>query len=199
MAARKMQFTADEIARAKWEYEETDIPVEAIADGLGCSKSTFHLYVKKWRFEPRLLRAPRLRRAAERSIAATGTADGDGADADVSSAISPDEVAATHARLLRLVKQTLARLEDTTQPDKGDDGTAQAERISRVAANLARTLQELTRMRSRRNARQRSRKPTMTMTTCRPRDIDEFRRELARRIEAFVARESQAALSGQPE
>ena len=186
MAGRRMEFTADQIALAKWEYEETDKPVQQIADGLGCAKTTFFRLVKEQGFKRRLLRALPLRQV-------------DPADNDVPTAPTGDAAAAMRARLMGIVQCTVGTLENAAQTANGEDSAAQAERISRVASSLARTVQDLTRLRT----------PAEAPTTqphgrdddddLPPRHPDEFRRELARRIEAFVARESDAGLPDQPE
>lgn len=88
-------------------------------------------------------------------------------------------------RELDAVERVLAALE----PLDGSD----AERSARTLASLARTLRELARMDG----------GDATLTRdmpenddAIPRDLDEFRRELARRIEAFVDDEADGGVSG---
>lgn len=84
-------------------------------------------------------------------------------------------------RVSRSIERELSRI-DTILERVGDDGQhAEAERRARTLASLARTLKEVTNLRN----EQEKQKPVDDDDI--PRDIEQLRRELARRLEGLVA------------
>jgi uncharacterized membrane protein YccC len=84
-------------------------------------------------------------------------------------------------RVSRSIERELLRI-DTILERLGDDGQqAEAERRARTLASLARTLKEVTNLRN----EQEKQKPVDDDDI--PRDIEQLRRELARRLEGLVA------------
>jgi hypothetical protein len=81
------------------------------------------------------------------------------------------------ARVLPAIETTLARLAD------GPVRPRELERAARALGSLTRTLRELTGLLSQHQSQAASTEAYDDM----PEDLDEFRNELARRIEAFVA------------
>lgn len=83
-------------------------------------------------------------------------------------------------RVSRSIERELSRI-DTILERVGDDGQhAEAERRARTLASLARTLKEVTNLRN----EQEKQKPVDDDDI--PRDIEQLRRELARRLEGLV-------------
>jgi len=88
------------------------------------------------------------------------------------------------ARVQRAIEQELARIETIIAGDAADEGMSarrmEAERTARTLATLARTLKEIARLRE-------AKRKVKAKHDNKPRDLDQFRRELARRLDALVA------------
>ncbi|TAK49733.1 MAG: hypothetical protein EPO23_00400 [Xanthobacteraceae bacterium] len=92
-------------------------------------------------------------------------------------------------RVERAIEHELSRIEAVLS-DGGEDGArGEAERRARTLATLARTLKEVTRLRA-------GEEKTKAADDELPRDLDEFRRELSRRLDLLVA--EAAALHPEP-
>lgn len=168
MGVRKNYAPAD-IVRWQFDYEETDRPVKDIAREMKRSRSSFYAFVKEHNWRRRSDGHPR--------VAAAAPPPSEPAPEAV-----VDHLERTVERELDAIEKILARL------PRGDDRAMQAERAARTLASLTRTLNEVQRLRR----AQAANGPTPAQTESAddddmPRDIDEFRRELARRIDAFVA------------
>lgn len=101
--------------------------------------------------------------------------------------------AAIAAQLERTVERELAAIARIlAKLPAGDERAAAAERAARTLASLTRTLNEVQRLR--REAAEPAPASAEAEPDDMPRDIEEFRRELARRIEAFVAGRADAAV-----
>lgn len=160
------------IAEARRLYEQTDLPVDDIAAMLGIRRTALYNRIHLWGWR---LRRPKL--------------------PDKDPPRKPDEVfgettlqergsvdfAATIARTLRAVDSELDAIAEILRqlpPQPSDE----RERGQRMLASLARTLQELARL-----------KPPageQDVNDRGPDDPDEFARELLRRLELFKARRS---------
>ena len=168
MAARRVAVSAAEIAQLRFEYEETATPVEAIAARRGWARSTFYARARAWGFGPRKYLQQRC--ASDAGPPAPGAA-------------LADQLQRTVERELDAIATILAKL------PAGDERAAQAERAARTLASLTRTLNEVARLRREQAeaAPAHGAQDPMADDNDMPRDIDDFRRELARRIDAFVA------------
>jgi hypothetical protein len=212
-------FTPELMANGRYRYEETDEPVAAIAVDFGVHPRTFREYTRKWGWRQRKDRppldlSPALRALAEAAAAAppeasSAAAGGDGCagrsgePASIFEAGEPGQAAAAPeigaasliARLEAAVEKELAAVE-RMRAHLG--GTAQepveAERTARTLATLARTLREVQRLRGA-GLQSAGRDDDDDMPT----DIDELRRELARRIHAFVDSRADRPLRGADE
>lgn len=90
------------------------------------------------------------------------------------------------ARVQRAIDRELEKIEQLI--DGGDPSLrSEAERTARTLATLARTLKEITRLTARKKTTTAKRRADDDAI---PRDLDEFRRELARRLDALVAGEA---------
>jgi hypothetical protein len=180
----KRIFTPAAIDDARERYEETDEPVAEIAADLEIEVGTLYRYMKKWGWRLRSARAPQDLPPILREVAAVR--------AEVGAPEAPaqgtaDDIA---ARLERAIRTQLAAVE-RAQARRGGAGRSpqDAERIARILAVLARALKEAQRLRA----------PAASVTDDDddfPADIDELRRELARRIHAFVESRTDRALRG---
>lgn len=102
--------------------------------------------------------------------------------------------AAVAAEIERAVERELKAIEAIlAQVGDCDERTAFAERTARTLASLTRTLGAVRRLRPAGKAGKAA-KDEADADDDMPRDIDEFRRELARRIDAFVAGHADAAV-----
>jgi hypothetical protein len=201
MGAKRIEVDPETQKHARYLYEYTDAPVSDIAEVLGMSRGTTFLRIKEWGWTRRLQVAPRMPRRPPLALAASAStpqtrtaADAQGetpAEADASSTV--EQLARTVERELEAIDKVLAGL------PPGEERPAQAERVARTLASLTRTLNEIRRMRHP--------APAFTQDPDGPavvaalekyddlsRDIDEFRRALARRIDAFVASRADASL-----
>jgi hypothetical protein len=89
---------------------------------------------------------------------------------------------ATIARVERTLAREIERIETILAADVGHDGeSGEAERRARMLASLARTLNEVLRLREEERRKKADDDDTV------PRDLDEFRRELSRRLDLLVA------------
>jgi hypothetical protein len=192
MPARK-QVAPELLAEAKFLYEQTLTPVHEIGKRLGFSRSAFYLRVKEWGWQQRrytveigegmpalILPQP----AVEASSPASG-------NETVRATTPPDETesafeirARTYAKACRAVGRQIEIIEgiqSTLMPTQ----PAQSERTARVLALLNKSLLEITA----------TTEPESTADDEAddddPRDIDAYRRDLARRLQGLVEVERQ--------
>ena len=188
MPARK-QVAPERIAEGKLLYEETLTPTDEIGKRMGLSRSAFYLRVKEWGWKPRryshglgdanpepLLPQP-----------SAAVAETPAAAREISKLPAPAEEpgsafeirARNYARACGAVGRQIAIIENiqaTLMPVQA----LQAERSARVLATLNKSLLEITE----------ATKPDESMQAddddAAPRDIDEFRRDLTRRLRGLV-------------
>ena len=203
-------FTPELIANGRRRYEQTDESVASIATDFAVVERTFNKYVHRWGWTPRKQRPAHdlspLNRLLEQAkdvpavrsddVAATpGPANDSVPEQDLPALESSPQALAASApgtadadrssmieRLWCAVEAELAAVERMraqlgTQPQS----PAEAERTARTLESIVRTLKEVDRLRSAEAA------TTDDDDDDLPRDLDEFRRVLAQRIEAFVA------------
>lgn len=200
MAFEKKTFAPDAIANARRLYEDTQTPLDQVAAALGITRSTLALRIIEWGWTPRAAGNAKKsgrqgnkgtargiktkRRNSKKAIAKRVKAGPkNAATAAVSQAQRVPEATgaeALAARVQRVVERELDAI-DQILGAIGAADPAEAERSARTLASLARALKEVMRLAA----------PDETADADDddpvPRDLDEFRRELARRIEALAA------------
>jgi len=185
-------FTAEAIENARRRYEETDEPQSSIAADFGVDRKTLDRLAKNEGWKLRRDRLPRdlprhLRLALQSEDAIRAKIEGRVSDeAEVEEGAGAEAAApsstAIAARLERAVEQELRAVELMRALGGPHPPTsADAERVARTLASLTDTLYRVRRLRT----------PDTPATGSDdfddlPRDINEFRIALARRIEAFV-------------
>jgi hypothetical protein len=180
MATPKIQIAPERIAEGKHLYELTLTPVPDIAAMMGLSHRTLERRIVEWRWTPRS--AARI--ATDRALVATAPAGAvvNAAPGDVDDSLSPAaRTAANAARIQKIVKRGLDAVERVLD-NVGPSDQGEAERSARTLAAIARTLQEMAAITKPVEVTP----PDETDHDPVPRDIDEFRNELARRIHALI-------------
>jgi hypothetical protein len=165
------------LQQARQLYEETSVPIDAIAGMMGMKSRTFQTLREKHGWK---LRQPR--RPAETGGAAAAEPEeaGPPVESPVVAALPGADRAATISRIRDTVEREIAAVElslrrlDRLTPRVGD-----GEKAARTLASLVKTLNELKRL----DAAQATDAPAAEDGT----DIDEFRRDLARRLDALCA------------
>ena len=180
MATAKIEIAPERIAEGQQLYELTLTPVPDIAAMMGISRRTLERRIGEWGWTPRS--APR--HATDRALVATAPAVA-AASAEPGAAVaisnSRELRIANAARIQSMVAQGLdavQRVLDKAGPS--DEGGA--ERSARTLAAVARTLQEMNAITKPDEVTQ----PDDADNDPIPRDIDEFRHELARRINGLI-------------
>lgn len=192
MVARK-EISAELEVRARHLYEQTLAPVDDISAMLGLSKSAFYKRVREWKWSRRRASAAKFEFA--RALTTAVVAEQTKAQL-VDDAPAIDRTTLV-ARLLELVGHEMDLI-DKVFKSVGEIGPEASDRTSRTIANLGRSLHEIHELI----------RPPCEVTGNRndeadddavPLDIDQFRRELARRIDEFVdARRSRPGGAGGP-
>ena len=161
--------------RSRPRYEDEDESVDVLADEIPMEIVAFRMLIRSigWRRRPR--RGPKSPRALR--ILAIGRPR----RACLRKPAEPANVADLVERQLSAIDRILAELPAAH--------ASEPERSARTIASVSRTLKELLRMRAQTAPSASNDDNTM------PTDIDEFRRDLARRIEAFVASEADRAMA----
>ncbi len=132
--------------------------------------------------------------AASRKKAATKTA----AVAPISEASALHRAPAITRRVQLAIARELARIEAIIDDPSAPLAHSDAERTARTLATLARTLKEITQLgvlkKKAKANKTSSGKSKSKHDESMPRDLDEFRRELAQRLDALVAGSAPASL-----
>lgn len=179
-------------AAARHDYEFTSKPAAQIAEELALHRRTFADRVRAEGWVRRVRPLPRRHAQAAPKVAAPAGA----------AAVEPQAIGAQAmaAQIARTIERELSAIDVLLKRlgGEGDERTAEAERVARTLASLTRTLSAVQRMRGADAMAERAESESADDSL--PRDIDEFRRELARRIDAFVAGRADAALcdDGEP-
>jgi hypothetical protein len=189
------RYTPEFIAALRHRYEDTDQPLRLIVAEFKISETALYKLIQK---EGWTLRSRRMRdvRPASRLIEdVVALADRPGAagaaEAHTAAAAPPaldkttDPSAAALARVEAYLLKRLAA-EEAARDEAGD-----GERSARTVSILIRALQSLRELRGEATPAE-----TIDDDDDMPRDIDEFRRDLARRIDAFVASRTNPADAG---
>jgi hypothetical protein len=204
-------FTPEAIQNARRRYEDTDEPQAAIAADFGVHRKTLDQLARRMGWTLRKDRPPRdlpghLRLAVESEKVVKATLEGSAPDA--AGGGRGEEGAGAHApapssagiadRLERAVDKELRAVE-LMRAVAAPQSSAESERVARTLASLTDTLYRVRRLRE----------PETDGTGANdfddlPRDPDEFRLALARRIEALVpgwedASEAESAAASSPD
>lgn len=186
MVAKK-QITSELLAEAKRLYELTLAPVDDIAGMLGLSRSNFYKRVREggWRGRRSSKATFHFTRALSSHAVAVMTAEADDqprAEATPpTAAISDQQRMALALRLQQMVEREMDAVERILRKIKPSD-QIEAEHGARTLAGVARTLREIKAL----NTPTDEPTPEGIDDDPIPRDIDEFRFELARRIRGFI-------------
>jgi hypothetical protein len=189
MAPSRKQIAPELVAEGRRLYEQTLTPVPDIAAMMGISRTTFNDRAREWGWTKRhahdgavdLARAVRGAAVAALTSNAVTVCEAQPADAARSEALPPARRVAVAARIQSVVEREMDAVERVL--DKlGPADQAEAERTARTLASLARTLREIAAL----TRPDEVMPPDDADDDPIPRDIDEFRRELARRIHAII-------------
>jgi hypothetical protein len=174
------------LRRIRHAYETTDTPLDTLAARAGVSRRTLLARARSagWRMRgempPPPATAPK-RSGGKPSVPAAGRAAAGGAAQEADGLAARMRLA---ARIQRSVERELDAVERALAHIAPGDGS-EAERTARTLASLARTLREVVALDSQSSAE-------TDDDDAGPRDLDEFRRELARRMDAIIARREAA-------
>lgn len=180
----RIDVAPEQIAEAKYLYEQTDTTIEEIAARIGLSRAALYVRLKKWKWQ---------RRRYSPGVAA------DAVPSDVP-AVRPDETsdrpiqadtggdaaietpAVFYARVCRGVQRQMTIIEHLQKTLLPMGGATPSERSARVLATINRALLEI-------KATAKPDKVPDEADDSIPRDIEEFRTQLARRIRGLVEAE----------
>jgi hypothetical protein len=193
MAFAKKTFTPEQIEAARLLYENPQTPLQEIAASLKITRRTLEARIAEWGWAPRAT-SPR---AASPQNAGQTRSKSPGRRAKRTSTARKQPKSQAHpqpdaakrplrsrealaVRVQRVVERELDAI-DSILSVLGAADSAEAERSARTLASLARALKEVMRLAAPEQASDPDEDDPM------PRDLDEFRRELARRIEALAA------------
>lgn len=185
--ALKKQIAPELLAEAKRLYEQTLAPVDDIAGMLGLSRSNFYRRVREgnWRGRRASLGTFQFARALSgRAVVAMTAEPAEQPRADIAAPgdpVSPQQRMALALRMQQVVEREMDAVERVLDAIRPDD-QGEAERSARTLASVSRTLREIKAL----NSPEDETPPNDADDDSLPRDIDEFREALARRIEAFI-------------
>lgn len=190
MAAPKIQIAPELVVEGKRLYEETLTPVQEIAAMMGVSRWTLENRIREWNWKRR--RHPtgpvNLLRAVRGAVIAVVTDKTQAPDVLPARPVSPERRAALAARIMDVVERQLTAVETVLATVKPSD-QGEGERSTRMLASIALTLREIAAL----NQPDEVTPPDEAEDDPVPRDIDDFRRELARRIRGFIEAERNGA------
>lgn len=198
MAAHKRVFAPERIAEAKRLYENSGTPAGDIAAMLGICRSTLTHRANEWKWNKRAHAgtAVDLVRMVRGAVAAQLT-DTPAAGAAGAHAVSPEQRAALAQRIQAVVEREMAVVEQIVAII-GPSDKSEAEQSVRMLAGISRTLREIAAL----NQPDNEMAPDGSDDDDDdfPRDIDQFRREIARRLQGLVdteqRREGEGACEG---
>ena len=177
----KIELAPERVAEGRRLYEKTLTPMRDIAAFMGISRRTLEKRVREWQWQPRRVTG----RPIELLHAMRGAAMAAATDPAQPAATGGPPVSAQqrHQIALRIqatVEREIAAVERVLDV-LGPDDKSEVERNSRTLSSLARTLREIAALNHPDQA-----PPDEADDDPVPSDIDEFRRELARRIRGFI-------------
>src|SRR5450631_856034 len=167
------------VAEGRRLYEQTRVPVPEIAALLGVSGATLQVRITEWGWRRRRYDTRSIDRVLAQRAPAKPDVPGD--TAPVSGQVLPLGRIDIAARVQDVVERELKAVERVLDV-LGPSDRGEAECTARTLASLSRTLRELAFI----NRTEETATSDDHDDDAIPRDIDEFRYELARRIHAFV-------------
>ena len=183
MATPKIQIAPELVAEGKRLYETTMTTIADIAALMGVSRRTLENRIVEWNWKRR--RQPSgaidIFHAVRGAAAAVATAETPPPDAAIAAPALAQQRAALAVRIQNVVEREMAVVERVVNL-LGPADEAEAERTVRTLAGITRTLREIAAL----NQPDEVTPPNETDNDPIPRDIDEFRNELARRINALI-------------
>ena len=218
----KIDLSPEEWAQVRHKYEQTDKPIEDICAEHGFSSGSLRVRARRWgwrrRWEPIAAEGPPPLQRAEppvtlapamtfAGVAATAEAEAPAESAAALPGLQPPHAASGDepppdpaeivpqllgaiARILPTAEAAVAKLAAGPMPPR------EMERAARALTSCTGTLRELTEVLSRHQPQAAGAR----LCTCdMPEDIDEFRNELARRIDALVASQPDDESRAEPE
>jgi DNA-binding Lrp family transcriptional regulator len=184
MVAHKIQIAAELIVEGKRLYERTLTPLRDIAAFMGISRGTLEARIREWKWERRRHTGQSVSLLHAIRGAAIATVTGEMATPSASQPVSLEQRMALAARIQDAVEREIAAVERVLEKVAPADDS-EVERSARTLASISRTLRELAAL----NQPDEVTPPDDTDDDPVPCDIDEFRRELARRIRGFIEAE----------
>lgn len=184
---QKKEFAPELLAEARRLYEQTLAPVDDIAGMLGLSRSNFYKRVREggWRGRRAKVATFQFTRALSGSVVMPLTAEpAEQQRAEIAAngdLVSPQQRMALALRIQQVVERQMDAVERVLAKITPSD-QMEAEHGARALASVARTLREIKAL----NTPDDETPPDAADDDPIPRDIDEFRRELARRIRGFI-------------
>jgi hypothetical protein len=187
---RRTTLTDEALANMRYRYVETDEPAQSIADSLGINRDTITQSAKRFGWPLRRDRPRELPAALRSTTPAEGTDAALAAD-DAALDLPDDQATAALPLALRLEQAVVRELRKVERRRSADGGVrpAEAERIARTLSALTQTLFKVRALREPGAVIQNEQDDL-------PAGADDFRRELARRIDAFVASRTDTGLAG---
>jgi len=185
MATPKIQIAPQLVVEGKRLYETTLTTIADIAALMGISRRTLENRIVEWNWKRR--RQPSgaidIFHAVRGAVAAVATASAETPPPDraVAASALAQQRAALALRIQNVVEREMTVVERVVGL-LGPADEAEAERTMRTLAGISRTLREITAL----NQPDEVTPPDETDDDPIPRDIDEFRNELARRINALI-------------
>jgi hypothetical protein len=182
MPATRKLIDREKIAEARQLYEHTLVPVDDIAALLGISRRTLTARVPEWEWKPRKtgareiskIRSPAVKGEKPKLVREAKPRKGAGEPPR-----APAERVALIERLQKVVEREIDAVEQVLTTLGASDRN-ETEGAARTLASLARTLRELAQLDTAPPAETNNDYSSV-------RDLDEFRRDLSRRLDRIVA------------
>lgn len=180
--AKKIEFPPELLAEAKRLYEETDTLHQEIAAMLGVSRNTLRDRIRElgWQRRPHPVRALEFVQAV-RGASRTKTRAISADEPLPGGPVTTEQRAAFAQRILKVIEREMTTIERILD-EAGASGQSAGETNTRALIGIARTLREIALL----NRPEDVNPPDEADDDPIPRDIDEFRNELACRINAFI-------------
>jgi hypothetical protein len=183
--APKKEIAPELLAEARRLYEQTPTPVDDIAGMLGLSRASVARRARAGGWQTRRARSATLQRAPAADGGAAAAAEPDEPPRPEivvgEEPASPQQRMALALRIQRVVEQEMDAVERILKAIAPSD-QVEAEHGARTLASVSRTLREIRAL----NVPAQETAPDAADDDPIPRDIDEFRRELTRRIRGFI-------------
>lgn len=174
-----IEHTPEALAHARHLYEDTGMPVADVAKYLDISQTTFYNRNKKWGWRPRNRKLAELDDAAKANVPLQEIRE------IAAPAVKTVEKISLLARVRSAVENEIVKIDDVLQRvESAHLRSSDAERAARTLATLVRTLKELTALEK---PDTKTGEEAKTQESDEFRDLDEFRRSLAERLDRLRA------------